>query len=64
MNTKKMADAVWVKCEHGGGDYIDYCCTCAPWWKRYATCPTCGAKLTFKGYCRNCREHFRLGKEA
>jgi hypothetical protein len=58
-----MLKAIWKQCGfiQNGGDkvqhsYLDFCCSCAPYWETYPACPTCNKMLGKKNHVnRNCR---------
>lgn len=63
-----MNEAIWIKCTGEAhlpevAGCIDNCGICAPFWEHYPICPIDGARLTDKGYCKLCRNHFNINNK-
>jgi len=58
---RTFGNAIMVDCigEAHHNPFIDNCWVCAPFWERYPTCPTHGKRLSDRGYCKDCRKHYR-----
>lgn len=52
--------AEYVKCigEAHQNPYIDHCEICMPFWGDYPVCPIHRRKLTYTGFCKECRKHY------
>lgn len=39
---------------------LDYCTTCAPFWRFFPICPVDRSKLRETGYCKKCRKFYKV----
>lgn len=58
----KKVKAEWKKCcgEAHTNPYIDNCMVCMPYWEFYPICPIHKYKLRDKGWCKECRKHYKV----
>lgn len=41
---------------------VDNCLFCAPFWYRIPICPKHKKKLTYSGYCRDCKKYYDISE--